>query len=430
MAASQPRYWLAELLDAEQVRDRTEIERFIADPQAMQRVRQLAEEAATSSTRHKPFDDHIPTVVLGHTSDLSAVLSCRAEGCLIEEIDSKWVRPWQLFDRLVAQGLGPRTFARTGDRDEQKLLLRTHLDLLLHIRGIGAEDDVLFREKPYRFCAKHYAQHAEELGLPLSQDDALARSVIQYLCDDGSLVVTDLSKKHLLYTYQHPLLDVAAVLRRKKRSKSELDIRYFARGTYARACLSLMGDVALSQDLGLPLISDARTVYTMHNMTLEESANENLLQESSLAVRVPVLEGLSSEQLLALKREHRPNYEKFRGTLLEALRVRVQEDGDRDPTQIARSVEDEFIKPALADIEVGLKSSLRATSKKIVGQAIIGAVTMAIGVKQGIPLVVGAGVTATVTSGLSLNKFQDRKGTLEESDMYFLWLAQKAHRKH
>lgn len=132
-------------------------------------------------------DPGATTVVAGRQMDLSALFSCRAPSCQIAQADRLLSRAWHYFDSIDVEGLGPRRFLRSvesGGPADVAGDVRAHALVLLHLRAIGAEPYLLFREKPHAFCADHFREHAQEIGLPAALDDEFVRSVIERLAEE------------------------------------------------------------------------------------------------------------------------------------------------------------------------------------------------------------------------------------------------------
>jgi hypothetical protein len=138
--------------------------------------------------------------------------------------------------------------------------------------------------------------------------------------------------------------------------------------------------------------------------------------------RVPV------RDIVKIREDEHESFEKFRDAITKAIQVRI-EAGDVDPSIIARKIEEELIMPATNDIANRLKVARRALERKGGTSFAVGATITTIGLISGVPLIAGAGIAAIGSSLPAAHKYLDDKGSIELSDMYFLWRLEEKSRK-
>ena len=112
----------------------------------------------------------------------------------------------------------------------------------------------------------------------------------------------------------------------------------------------------------------------------------------------------------------------------EAIRVQISQNDSESPRVVANSVVEEYVKPTLADIEHRLKINKRKLSSKTAASVAVGSVATSAGLMLSIPLVVATGIAAAAASLTHVYKYFDDAGSIELSDMYFLWKLKSSAR--
>jgi hypothetical protein len=415
-------YWLAHWLDEREIRNEEEARKALDSRGEATRVLELAAEASQLT----PQPQGTRGVVAGSQIDLSGRLSCNHPECLREEVDSLFRRTWHYFDSIVVEGLGPYRFVRSSPREADSHWLREmlllHVDLLLHLRRIGAEPYLIFQEKPHAFCDNHYRKHAEELGLPATLDDNLAQAIIDHLASGGSWRTRGLPDGRRIYAFQHPDLDLLWSFSGDP-DEAEPEKEFAAKVIYVSHTLGMIGDVALAQELVVPLA----TVTDRFLDIQAASSGVDQKEEVALQLDLPVLLGATAQEIIRLREDKLPEFEKFRAALSHAIAERLQRGPDRDPEKLATEMIAEYIRPNLASIETELKSAQRALARKTAQSIAVGMVLTTVGLVTSMPLLIGTGVTAAAGSVLHANKYAENKREIELNDLYFLWHAAREH---
>jgi hypothetical protein len=407
-------YWLLEWIELKDIKTPGDALRALGG----EGYRELLETAERSldATRPQPSSR---AVVAGRTLDLSGKVTCIAPPCLKRQVDELLVRVWHYFDEVVVEGLSADLLVQTAKVepavDEVAVRVLSQVELLLYLREIGALDLLVFREKPHAFCADHFRQHAEELGIPAALDDALADEVVDYFAKTSTLEITEAEGERFLW-FTHPDLDAGWALSMPS-DRGEPDKRAIAARAFAQQCMALVSDVGQARNLRLPLTTVGHSLIRREASELDETS-------VALALNLPIVQGLGAKDLLQLIREHPHEFEAFRHAVTMAIREQVA-GREADPAVVAERVRRDFIDPALADIHRRLEVATRALGRKMAQNALIGAAATSVGFLTGVPLVWGGGIAMVGSSIRHLNKFAEEEKDVELSDLYFLWRLEK-----
>jgi hypothetical protein len=154
------------------------------------------------------------------------------------------------------------------------------------------------------------------------------------------------------------------------------------------------------------------------------------LGSAGVQLKLPFVEGLQPKDLLALRNDHRDEFECFRRALVAAIREQVTRlSNESDPVVVARAVREELIDPSIADIERKLRGSRRAMGQKLAATVAVGSVVTLVGLLDNMSWLWTAAI-AVGTGGSSLvpvhNRIDDVKD-IKMNDMYFMFRVKKRH---
>ncbi len=217
-------------------------------------------ELAAQQTRG-PRDDQVE-LVAGRGIDLSGHLDCNASECRKRQVDNLLRHAWHYFDRiLVADGLSHEASHHWNPRSAKlKERLAGHIEVLLYLRSIGAEDLVVFHEKPLA-CQVHLARHAAEAGLPIDLDSD--QTLLGELADAADVSLQRKQNK-VHYAFTHPQFEHTVwdeIEENGRGSLSGRDLRRaVAKAVVQRYVAHLSSDVAIAHQATAPLGSIAAAV--------------------------------------------------------------------------------------------------------------------------------------------------------------------------
>jgi hypothetical protein len=430
-------YWLNDWFDQFDIRSDRDIEKLLkgsGGPGAMLVAAELAEVARQQEKLADPVGNlpasGLRTVVADRSMDLSAALSCEAYHCQEQNIDRLFAPIWHYFDEIVVEGLAPhRLLDYVGTADDEEgihqmvQLMKLHGHLLLYVKRIGAFPFLRFRTKPHAWCTDHFKQDAEALDLHALLDPRAVQASLKDLEDRGSIDVLDEIRSGA-YAFKHPSLDYIGMSIPRAADASIPDLSEIVKQVYERHAAALVGDVSLARKLGAPL-----TTFVSDFIRPQASANDGSAEDSAaLEIRLPIIKGLQTRDLLRLRSEHEDEFVRFREAIAAASKEIIGQMGDgANPKVVADRVQREIIEPTTADLTRQFKASRRKLQRKMAAQLGVGFVGATIGHLNGVPLPLSA--SAVIASGtLCLpywNSRVDDREKFEESDMYFLWHVAK-----
>lgn len=377
------------------------------------------------------------SIVAGRKLDLSGVMSCPAYECMRENIDSNFRRIWHYFDQIVVEGLSPIILCNemsTMDTEEIMNDLRQRIfdqaRVVLYLRSIGADRFVVFSHKPHAFCEVHWQKHAQDLGLARVLDEASRNSTVQRITKTSDFLIEDIAPgtwsatvtgKYFSKPFHSLVYGPADAAKPEPENVARMVISQYAK--------AMVSDVGLARRLGLPLVESVHLPWRSANGSEGAKANEI---ETSIQLDLPVFDSLTTENFLKLREDERPDFEAYRAALLVALSAQSQKDPSRSPQIIAKAVEDEYLRPGLAEIEKRVRRRRSALIKKTAVNLSIGTATAAIGAIASVPLVIEslAAIGSTIPLAPIFHGFIDEGETIKMSELYFLWQADKKAKHH
>lgn len=420
------RFWLYDWIDTFEVKDVNQAQSLLEDPGLRKDLRKRAAQV-TFSTEEIPAND-APTIVAGRAIDLSGELDCFAWECMKKQVDRLFSHVWHYFDRIVIVGPSAHAFSSSWNQDTepQKIeRLLTYIRLLLYIRDIGAEDLLVFRQKRPA-CEVHLEDHLKEVGMEPTL--MLADKLIEPIASKAE-ISTRVHNDHLDYMFTHPEFEhsVWGAIK-KSEAQSEAKLRHaVTESVFRRYLANLASDVWTAQTLSSPLGS----TVNFHGQLL--SAFKAGLEDAEVAfnLELPILKGISPENLLKIRRDEHLHFEKFRQSLRLAIRERLENASGEKADEIADEIRRDVINPSLSDIELRLKAAKKAVAKKAGLGLTLGALVTTCGLLTLNPVIMGIGITTAVGGAVPAgHKFIEETRDIELSDMYFLWQAQKHSKKH
>ena len=415
-------FWLYKWIDEHEI-DSTQkaIAALDSNSQAMHRLLDII----TEDQEVVYFENQFPGIGIAAERglDLSGDLDCCGDVDRKAEIDQLFSRAIHYFDHILVSGPRSHTVMRMfehGNPDVMVTLIR-HIEGLLYLREIGAEDLVQFAQKP-NACPCHFAEAAQEADLThLTRE---ASPVVDQLAREGKVHRLTSHADHWHYEFRHPLLEhdlrqSIDTKRGKKPTKKQI-----ATDVYRTYAANLVSDIAAARAAGFPLGSSR----ALHHQALQGIGGEVTLEDVALQISLPVFERMPIRDIISFRQDEWEHYEQFRHALTKALAEKLKNPTDSE--RMAREIERDFIEPALHEIDRKLRVARSAISKKAGVSVDIGALVTAVGAITASPMILGAGLAAVATSIPGIHKYFDDKGTIEVSDMYFLWALQQRHGKH
>jgi hypothetical protein len=409
--------WLNDWIDEFEVRSLDDAARLGRDPRGWARLRELAERASADHWSSPLPDQDGSIAVAGRSLDLSGLLSCTAAGCLINQVESLLNQVWHYFDKVVVEGPSPGIFL---ERDEEyDYRLEQHVQLLLHLRDIGALPYLIFHDKPHAFCTHHFTESAKDGGLEFLLDSAYERRFKDAVVDTGRV---ERLPDGTGFTFSYSGRDHVTLVQWRNGGRHRVpSLRTLANREFSSHGMALVGDVALARSVGAPLVQGAqRYVPPQRN-------GRTAPHDVALELHLPVLRNVPAKELLRLRSEYSPELQRFRAALRTAIRQVASADPELSTKELAARVVQDHVEPELADIERRLLTARETLLKKSVLHIGVGATVATAGLLAAAPLVVAAGLTALGAAVKDATGYVDSAAELRLADMHFLWRIRNTH---
>ena len=424
------KYWLLEWIDSLEIRSLRDVEKAIADREKFQELTSMALEAQSSAGSDPRTNNPI---VAGRGIDLSGELTSADEDELIDEVNQAFGRTWHYFDEVIVEGLSARRFSKMLSNRDYSLArkrARAHCILLLHLRKIGALDNLIFRQKPDP-CIVHGSDTSilEDAGLRRILDDKA--SIVQSLKEGTLHGIEDhyIIGQHFHYAFEHPLIGVQSgniggspAGREEDELKQMIAEKIFdLYATYAAA------DVAMATEFSAPLATSSPILESILNSGDGAGTTPcSPVGEVAVEIGLPILDGISAADLLKIRDDEADAFERFRTALRAAINESLRkEHQSSNPHRIAIDVIEEVLVPALPDIDQRLRVAQKTLARKSAANISVGAAIVTVGLIAGIPLLLPAGIALGIgVPGANFNSYLDQKGQVELSDLYFMWKLQ------
>jgi hypothetical protein len=350
-------------------------------------------------------------------------LQCDDPICQKHSIDLLFRRVWHYFDQIVigdnlthdvAHHWGPRS-----DTELRKRLL-TRVDVLLHLRRIGAEELVQFREKgvdasDWRHALRHagFTDIAKASGTVLR---SLRKEAAVEIAVKGRTVSATVKDSGLS-------LDVTAYFDSREVSRLTIDQLKLKAidGWWDEEMLYLAADVLRARELRTAL----GCVHAPHQRVLSHAEE---ITPSSVAFQLsfPILDGLPIATLLKMRRDESDLFSRFRTRLRAAIVEQSANRVNRNAAQIADEIRRDIIEPELRKIRHRLRASERLLAQKSAVGLALGSLVTTCGIFAGVPQgasLLGGVVAATAATQAAAAKHLEEQRDVSLEDLYFLWKA-------
>jgi hypothetical protein len=294
--------------------------------------------------------------------------------------------------------------------------------LLLYLRSIGAEDMLIFRQKPPA-CRTHSGEQMAKAGLSDPKD--LIPQLADRLCVEGEIRGIREHDDHYHYVFDHPTFmhSVFATVTRERVAESKGIKEAAARCAVEMYVSRVSSDILAARYLDSPFGSD----LDYYGVILDQYSASVTHESIALELELPVLDGVRSADLIALRSAEGACFERFRTALKSAISARMDSKESANAKAIAREIEIDVVRPALADIEQRLRAAQSVLARKAVVGLTIGALATTCGLVLGVPTLTVAGVGSAMTALQAEYKHIEERRDIELADMYFLWRASHHH---
>jgi hypothetical protein len=421
--------WLYQWMDSYLVRSPQRAASLLTKAEPLEALREIAYEASQAENSTAGTTGIAAnTIIAGGDLDFSS-RACRSWSCRKKQVDRLFSHVWHYFDRIIVVGPRPSNFIYDWDiYDREELVdeLLEDIRLLLYLRNIGADDLLVFTNKPGR-CTRHWRKHAREVGLGSALPEA--SKLIERLADEVEIEAMpceghDTPVPHNThYTIIHPLLPtVFTSYGPRGRASSPSGRLKIAEDVVSLLSAGLVSDIRASRQLDASLGSR----FFFDREMLRAAKRKGTEADVAFRLRLPVLDGIEPELLLRVRQDEQDAFESFRTKLRLAAKERLERSEDPDAEKIALELRSDIINPALNDIERRLKAATKLMQHKAGLNIGLGSLITTCGLLAANPVITGAGVAAMVGLNITAaNKYLDEQRDIALSDMYFLWRAKQ-----
>jgi len=420
-------YWLNDWVNEYEIKSVDEIERLLRSPGSISRFVELAEAVPKYTHSVRPVNSL--AVTAGAGIDLSGRMNCICSKCWLKQTQS-WTSILHYFDRIVVEGLSPSFFLGNMEKfppeqhysDFQREISR-HVAILLHLKEMGIEKYLIFKDKPTTLCPNCANKVAGKSGLGSYRDEELLAQVATRLASEARINTEYRNGIWRYWVYHRFFPDYAggSTVGAADQPPSREEI---AKRVVRKYAASSIMDVLHASNLRTPLVRAIETSW----LTSRDNSDREVahLNDVILNMNLPILTDISVYDLIKLREDESESFEAFRKGLREAIRTQISQGESDSPELVARSVVEEYVKPSLADIEHRLKINKQKLARKATASVAVGSVATSAGLMLSFPLVVATGVAAVAASLTHVYKYFDDAGSIELSDMYFLWKAKSS----
>ena len=345
-----------------------------------------------------------------------------------KQVDVLFKRVWHYFDQVAIVGPSPTRILVDFAHDEQTAIYRIveYVDLLLYLRESGADDLMVFIDKPVPNDENDLESYLADLGL--SEVANTAHQLVEQIASEYS-VTTEVDEGRKYLRLSHPWWDSSQMFDVARAHELGDDLLHVAASNVVQMNLYMgVSDLASAKMHRLPLATSA----ALQDELIHRAPNSDTDAASvAFDLDLPYLGGISTRELLRLRDDERSSFEQFRSSIRDAVRERVAAGEVDDPAGLAQEILEDVVQPDIAKINNRLISAQRSWSRKTGTQVLIGSVATTVGLLVAAPVAIGAGIATMIASAVvpGLKYFDDRQ-QIELEDMYFLWRLSDRDRDH
>ena len=378
-------YWLLDWLDEEGADSLRAAKRALSTNAGFKRLLARAEQVSNEETG--AIDEARGQIIAGSGLDLSGALDCSESECMKKRVSDVLYRTWHYFDTVVVTGLDadelPGLIQNGWPRDEVVKAAMNHIDVALHVRKTGAEKALTFAQKPY-YCMKHIDHHAREAGMIGVRKRM--RDFRKALKSSGKLIGWRQNDGGVFCDVSHPALDIISVnLYHVQFPPNQEEILDQWSDNYASQYIAtLVRDTAFARRngaaLGLRAAIDGALIPTRRGRPTVSDVAFNL--------QLPIVEHLPIKELLSIREHEAADFHAFRSALSRAVEARLASMPTADSDQIAESVIDDLLEPALQQIDRKLIRATELLARRSVASAALGVALATVGLLAFAPVAV------------------------------------------
>jgi hypothetical protein len=420
-------YWLLDWLDEEGVRGLRDSRRLLSTSAGLDRLVTRAEEVGNQEISRIPAAQD--QIIAGSGFDLSGDLDCSDAECIKKRVTDVLYRTWHYFDTVVVTGLDANNIIGMieGDWPKSEVIqtVLSHVDVAFYIRRTGAEKALTFSQKPY-CCTTHIWHFARDAGL--FGVDRQVRALTKKLKSSGKMIDCRPAENGVWCDITHPAIDTINVdLYEVDFPPNEAVVIEKWAGNYARSCIaSLARDAAFARSNGATLGQRSAIAENL----IPAKRRRPTASDVAFNLELPVVQYLPIKELLAMREHEATDFQAFRFALRQAIATRLESMHRVDAQQIAESVIDDVLEPALIGIDRKMNRAVELLTKRSAVSLSVGVALATVGLLTFAPIagpgfILGAGAWAASHA----DYIKDQRD-VKLNDMYFLWRLSERSLRH
>ncbi|MGW5667446.1 hypothetical protein [Micromonospora sp. NPDC003776] len=431
-------HWLYEWIDEYEVTSPDMVRTVLKSSGAADKLVHLA---GLQSAMPMSVMDDIPSngaVVAGLGLDLMSDNTCQDFDCRAEVADYEFSQVLHYFDAVVMEGPSRPRYTHLDEITTKRGIERAVYDLvndvslMLHLRNTGLANYIIFKQRVDCFCEDHALHYARMLGVDDLVDDDELLGLAKEMSKAGRVGLEE-RESGVWYGWLNDPDFVGNIkvpfIRKAKPKKFEVALKILR-----DRLVETIFDAASARRAGIPLAS-----LGAPGLFLRPRGVPGLtVEDVALRVRIPVLVGLKTQDLIRLRESEYEHFQRFQELTAEAIDETINNAAVDSPERAAEVVWQRKIRPQLVELENRMAASRRAMTRKVMLGTSFGAATAAIGstvsavaVSGGMPLVAAIGAAAGTLGAAPtvlpfLVKRVEEQQQFETDRTYFLWKAIKA----
>lgn len=431
MNAVAGQHWLYDWIDEFEISDASSLRARWNNHEARSRFLSILSTARSDFSR-VPITG---AVIAGTGVNIASQLTCECTRCRTIIADTEYPQILQYSDCVVMAGpplSQYRQVTSNAKRPSDVLrFLEEDVEVMLYLRKIGLSNYIVFVDDVGHYCENCKHKVAGEMGLEYLLEEERLVEIAKSLSGQGRVEIVQHGPRIWWAGLAHPQFEnMAGIILERKTRPRKTDV---ALKLIHRNIREIMSDAATAMALNAPLASVGKPDF----FSTANGHGSLTVDDVALRVRIPVLQGLKTEEFLKLREGEYQHFEAFQVLLQQAVEKTLEEAKTSSPDKAADLVWQKEIRPQVVELQRRIEASSRSIARKAVAAISIGGASAAIG------SIAGA-VTATIggTAGTALGvlgtiavapvvmphvaKFLEERQDFEASPVYFLWKAGKA----
>jgi hypothetical protein len=314
------------------------------------------------------------------------------------------------------------------DLSRQLQQLLPHIEVALHVRDIGADDVLIFVDRPV-LCLEHADQFAGEIGL-VGHFTQVVEQLTGVFYEGHRLHTVKEMDGSSVAIFRHPLLDVEELLSAVAVESLPTNHEIFGRKLAYNIAHSLTASTFLSAAMAKLQSAALGQLTVVEPATLRRFAHSITPEDVAINLSLPVLKSVPIKEVLNFRKHEAADFHAFRSALRTAIRERIYALPGADAEQVANSVYEDVLEPMLINLDRKAKKAVDLLGKMSIGSAALGAALTTVGLLTLAPVAI-AGVT--IGAGGLLTSYhgwlKDRR-EIELADLHFLWQLNNKAARH